>query len=352
MGKGKLILVFLLILALGAGLIMPLVKSKAPKRGLKYADIIESPALGALIPYGNSVEIKLKKDNVSKYDSILIEISGQKVKYNADKTFSINSKDLGLGSKPGAVHLWEDGERKSVDMPVAIISDYMPSVTNIIKLRKISKDPKAYTQGLEFHNGILYESGGQYGESLLRKLNPVNGQVIKSVDIDKKYFAEGLTILNDKIYLLTWKEREILVYDLDLNLIDKKPLNTTTGEGWGICNDGKSLIISDGSNNLTYVNPENFTIVKVMEIYGGNKPAFNLNELEYANGNIYANVYTHTQVVVIEPHTGRVLNVPELIELARENKDAEVINGIAFNPDSKTFYITGKYWKNLYEIKM
>ncbi len=331
---------------------MPLMQPKTPKRGLKYSDIIESPALGALIPYGNSVEIKLKKDKVSEYDSIFVEINGQKVRYSNEQVFNINSRELGLGSKPGAVHLWQEGKSKTVDMPIAIISDYMPNVTNIIKVRKISKDPKAYTQGLEFYDGILYESGGQYGESLLRKINPLNGQVIKSVDIEKKYFAEGLTIFNGKIYLLTWKEREILIYDLDLNLIEKKPLNTTTGEGWGICNDGKSLIVSDGSNNLTYINPVTFLIEKVVQIYGGNKPAHQLNELEYANGNIYANIYTQTQIVVIEPGSGRVLNVPELIELVKENKEAEVLNGIAFNPASKTFFVTGKYWKNLYEIKM
>ena len=331
---------------------MPVIKPGAPKRGLKYADIIESPALGAFIPYGNAVEIKLRKDKIAGYDSVYIEISGQRVKYSEDRILSINSKDLALGAKPGSVQLWKDGKMQVVDMPITIISDYRPTVTKIIQLRKISKDPKAYTQGLEFYKGVLYESGGQYGESLLRKLNPSTGEVIKSVDIEKKYFAEGLTIINDKIHVLTWKEREILIYDLDLNLIDKKPLNTTTGEGWGICNDGKSLIISDGSNNLTYVNPETFVIEKVMEVYGGNKPAYNMNELEYANGNIYANIYTHTQVVVIEPESGRVLNVPELLDLARENKDAEVLNGIAFNRDSKTFYVTGKYWKNLYEIKM
>jgi glutamine cyclotransferase len=187
---------------------------------------------------------------------------------------------------------------------------------------------------------------------MLRKINPNTGQVLKTVELDKKYFAEGLTILNDKLYLLTWKELEILIYDLELNLIDKKPLNTTTGEGWGICNDGKSLIISDGSHRLTFVNPENLVVEKVLEVFGGNKPARFLNELEFANGNIYANIYTQTQVVVIEPHSGRILNIPELRILKAENVDADVLNGIAFNPETNTFFVTGKYWKNLYEIKM
>ena len=131
-----------------------------------------------------------------------------------------------------------------------------------------------------------------------------------------------------------------------------KPLNTTTGEGWGICNDGNYLIVSDGSHQLNYINPQTFLVEKVIEVFGGNKAARYLNELEYANGNIYANIYTTNQIVVIEPHSGRILNIPELQSIANENKDGEVLNGIAFNPESKTFYVTGKYWKNLYEIKM
>lgn len=333
-------------------LLLPILSPKTPKRPIRYADVIESPAINAKIPYGNAVEIKLVKEKIAKYDSVTVNINGQQVKYSENIQMNINSKELLLGTKPGSVSLWKNGKSTIIDMPVNIISDFMPNVTDIIKIRKIAKDGKAYTQGLELYKGVLYESGGQYGESLLRKINPTTGQVIKTVELDKKYFAEGLTIFKDKLYVLTWKEHEILIFDLDLNLLDKKPLNTTTGEGWGICNDGTSLIISDGSHKLNFVNPQNFMIEKIVEVFGGNKEARYLNELEYANGNIYANIYTHTQIVVIEPHSGRILNVPELQSLASDNKEADVLNGIAFNPETKTFFVTGKYWKNLYEIKM
>ncbi|HMP29060.1 MAG TPA: glutaminyl-peptide cyclotransferase [Saprospiraceae bacterium] len=352
MKKYKNFILILLVASVLAYILFPILKPNTPKRTLRYSEVIESPTLNALIPYGNSVEIKLVEETIAKYDSVTIQIDEQIVKYSSNLSLKINSKDLLLGSKAGIVNLWKNGKVTEIGMPINIISDYMPNVTNIIKIRKINKDPKAYTQGLEFYKGVLYESGGQYGESILRKINHNTGQIIKSVAIDKNYFAEGLTILNDKIYLLTWKEREILIYDLELNLIDKKPLNTTTGEGWGICNDGNYLIVSDGSHQLNYINPQTFLVEKVIEVFGGNKAARYLNELEYANGNIYANIYTTNQIVVIEPHSGRILNIPELQSIANENKDGEVLNGIAFNPESKTFYVTGKYWKNLYEIKM
>ena len=211
MKKYKNFILILLVASVLAYILFPILKPNTPKRTLRYSEVIESPTLNALIPYGNSVEIKLVEETIAKYDSVTIQIDEQIVKYSSNLSLKINSKDLLLGSKAGIVNLWKNGKVTEIGMPINIISDYMPNVTNIIKIRKINKDPKAYTQGLEFYKGVLYESGGQYGESILRKINHNTGQIIKSVAIDKNYFAEGLTILNDKIYLLTWKEREILI---------------------------------------------------------------------------------------------------------------------------------------------
>jgi glutaminyl-peptide cyclotransferase len=341
-----------MLLATFGFILMPFFKPKTPKRGIKYGEVIESPTYNASIPWGNLVEVKLVKEKVSKYDSVVVEMDNQRIKLDENYSITLNTKELTLGLKVGKVNLWEDGKLTAVDLSVLVISDFMPSVSNIVEVRKITKEVKTYTQGFEFYKDVIYESGGQYGESILRKLNPATGKIIKSINVDKRYFAEGITILNDKIHMLTWKERELLIFDLDLNLIESKPLVTTTGEGWGICNDGKSLIISDGSNKLTYVNPQTFIVEKVIEVYGGHKPANYLNELEFANNRIYANIYTQTQVVVIDPPSGRIINVAELNILRPENKDAEVLNGIAYLPNTKTFMVTGKYWNNMFEVKL
>jgi glutaminyl-peptide cyclotransferase len=350
--KLKNIGIVLLVIAILGFVLSSLFNERAPVRALKYSDIIESPTYNAIIPWGNLIEINLFNDKVSKYDSITVRFVNQKVKVNKEYSINLNTKDLTLGTKMGTVNLWKDGKPTVIDFSIVVVSEFTPPVSNITKLKKINKDPNSFTQGFEVYKGVLYESGGQYGESLLRKLNPTTGKTIKTLTLDKKYFAEGISIMYDKIYLLTWKEREILIFDLDFNLVDKKPLITSTGEGWGICNDGRSLIISDGSNKLTYINPISFEVENVIEVYRGQEPALALNELEYANDLIYANVWNSTQIMVIEPKSGRVIKVAELNFLKSENNEGDVLNGIAYLQDSKTFLVTGKYWKHMYEIKM
>ena len=158
--------------------------------------------------------------------------------------------------------------------------------------------------------------------------------------------------MNDKVYQLTWKEGQCIIYDEDLKEIKKIGFRSTTGEGWGICNDGVSLILSDGSHKLTYLNPETFAIEKVMEVYAGSTPVNYLNELEYVNGVIYANIYTTNQIAQIDAKTGKVTGVIELTSLKNENPTGEVLNGIAYQKSSNTFFMTGKYWDKTYEISI
>lgn len=218
-------------------------------------------------------------------------------------------------------------------------------------INKYPHDKNAYTQGLVYHNGYLYESTGLYGKSTLRQVDIKSGKVIKSINLLPTYFGEGITIFDNKIYQLTWENKKAFIYDLNTFKLLKEFTYPT--EGWGITTDGKQIIVSDGSNFLTYYDANNFSIINTMMIKQGNKSLYNINEMEMVDGMIYANVYMTDNIVIINPNNGDVVGWVD-ISLLRQNLDdssnAEVSNGIAYNPETKTFYLTGKNWSNLFEV--
>jgi glutamine cyclotransferase len=219
-------------------------------------------------------------------------------------------------------------------------------------IKKYPHDKDAYTQGLFFYNDYLYESTGLYGQSSLRKVQISNGDVIKKINIAPLYFCEGIVKLADKIYQLTWESHKGFIYDLDFTKIGEF---SYPGEGWGITTDGKYLIISDGSNYLSFYEPATMNIIKTISVEDGNTPIFNLNELEWVDGLIYANVYMRDEIVAINPDNGKVVNIIDISTLRAEldnQDDAEVSNGIAYNNKTNTFYLTGKNWSNLFEVKL
>ena len=218
-------------------------------------------------------------------------------------------------------------------------------------INKFPHDKNAYTQGLVYHKGYLYESTGLYGKSTLRKVEIETGKVVQSISLSPQYFGEGITIFDNKIYQLTWENKKAFVYDIKtFNLLNEFAYPT---EGWGITTDGNQLIVSDGTNFLTYYDPNNFTITNTIMIKQGNKSLYNINEMEYHDGLVYANVYMTDSIAIINPINGDIVGWIDISSL-RQNLDdpnsAEVSNGIAYNPDTKTFYLTGKNWSNLFEV--
>ncbi len=215
----------------------------------------------------------------------------------------------------------------------------------------IDHDNNAYTQGLIFHDGRLYESTGQYGESTLRRINPKTGEIEKKVKIEDKYFSEGIVLLNGKIYMLTWIAR--LGFIFDLNTLEKSGEFTYSGEGWGITTEGKYLIISDGSNVLKYLDPQTFREVKRVRVFFNGSPLNYINELEYINGEIHANLYGSDQIARIDPESGYVLGFIDLSPLKNTvagYQNLDVLNGIAYDKDTKTYYVTGKNWPYIYTV--
>lgn len=214
-------------------------------------------------------------------------------------------------------------------------------------------DSLSYTQGLFVKDGFLYESSGQYGQSSIRKTEIETGKVIQKQSVSAQYFTEGLAFADDKYYQLTWTNGICFVYGNDFKQIGKI---TYAGEGWGLTNYGNDLIMSDGSNFLRIIDKLTFNVKKTIPVYtADSKPVNNLNELEFAKGKIFANIYMQDAIAIINPETGNTEDIIDISILRSElknNPTAEVSNGIAYNQKEDVFYLTGKYWNKIFKVKI
>lgn len=221
-------------------------------------------------------------------------------------------------------------------------------------LEEIPHDINAYTQGYIFKNNILYESTGQYGSSTLRKVDPKTGQVIQKISVGFRYFAEGIEMYNDKIYLLTWKNNICKVYD-SVNLGEIGEYRYS-GEGWGLCLINDKFYMSNGTNLLQIIDPKTFSVVNTFNVIDQDGfPLMDLNELEYAKGYIFANIWMTDKISVINPNTGVVVNIIDFHPLRKRlknNSSAETFNGIAYNEKEDVFYLTGKNWSKTFKVRI
>ena len=212
-------------------------------------------------------------------------------------------------------------------------------------------DSNAFTQGLVFENGVLYESTGLYGQSTLRRVELETGRILQSYTLPNQFFGEGITIFSDKIIQLTWQSNKGFVYDkFSFDLLQEFSYPT---EGWGITHDGSQLIMSDGTATLYFLNPETFEIVGQVDVYDTG-PVTKLNELEYIKGEIYANIWKEEKIAIINPQTGQVrawIDLDGIQDLENQNT-GNVLNGIAYNAKEERLFVTGKKWPNLFEIKL
>jgi len=214
-------------------------------------------------------------------------------------------------------------------------------------------DTSSYTQGLVIYKGDMYEGTGNWGFSKLKKVDLKTGKTIREISLDKKYFGEGITILNDTVYQLTYKEKTVFVYTLK----DFKKIKefTVDIEGWGLTNDGKNLIVSTGGSDLNYYEPSTMKLIKTQTVTDGGSPTHDINELEYINGFVYANQYQAPYIFKIDPATGQIVAKADLQGMWDRirviDPEADVPNGIAYDAATKKIYITGKWWPELYEVQ-
>jgi glutamine cyclotransferase len=215
-------------------------------------------------------------------------------------------------------------------------------------------DRHAYTQGLIFLDGILWESTGQYGSSSLRKVELKTGKVIKQIAVPPKYFAEGMTVFHNKVFQLTWQEEKGFIYDPAT--FEKQGEFDYEGEGWGLTHDGQSLIMSDGTNRIRFLDPATLQTTRTVSVYDlTGAPVEKLNELEYIDGEIYANIWQTDRIVRIEPKSGKILGWIDLTGLLKtkdRSGEEDVLNGIAYDAEGKRLFVTGKMWPKLFEIEI
>jgi len=220
-------------------------------------------------------------------------------------------------------------------------------------IRKYPHDTTAFTQGLEFYKGVLYEGTGEYGESQVRKLDLNTGKVLQKVTLDKQYFGEGITIWGDKVYQLTWQSHVVFQYDLSFKLLKTFKLPT---EGWGMTHDSVHLIVSDGSSKIYFRDPATMDSVRIINVSENGGLVNNLNELEYINGFLYANIWQTDYIVKIDPATGNVVGKADFANLLKNQGETvydlnDVLNGIAYDAQTGKTYITGKDWPVLLEVQ-
>ncbi len=233
-------------------------------------------------------------------------------------------------------------------------SENLIEKNTIVVINKFPHDVNAFTQGLFFHKGFLYESTGQKGQSSLRKVEIETGKIIKKIDLAPDIFAEGAVLVNNKIYQISWLNKKCFVYDLNsFNLIKTFDYH---GEGWGLTYTGSELVMSDGSNILRFINPENFQTIRLLPVTDMNfNPVNYLNELEFINGEIWANVWQSDNIIRIDTASGIIKGIIDcsiLRTYIRYNTNTDVLNGIAYDPEGKRLFLTGKNWNFLFEVEI
>ncbi len=312
----------------------------------------------------DKVELSILNTNKVVIDSVVYNSNDKKIGSTKGNTnFSFDLKNQKLGNQNIKVTTFYEDQTEIDSTRFEIISNVQPKLLSYTIVNTYPHDVKAYTQGLEFYRDTLYEgtgngagnSTGIRGISSLRKTNYKTGEVSKTVELAEQYFGEGITILNNKVYQLTWQNNEGYVYDAD----SFKKLKTFNYfkkmEGWGLTNDGKNLYMTDSSERIHIINPETFDEVDYINVYSGATKIEAINELEWVDGKIYGNVYGKDAIAIINPKNGAVEGIVDLSELKSKITllpDTDVLNGIAYNPKTKTFFVTGKNWDKMFEIRI
>lgn len=311
-----------------------------------------------------AIKLSLNLAPNTELDSVVYHLNDIRlgaVKGNEVLTAPLKGQKFGQYVIKGTAY--KNKESIDVSSHVTLLSSVAPQMLNYTIVNTIPHDIKAYTQGLEFHNGILFESTGNgegigtgtKGVSSVRQINPKTGEVIKIKELPAEIFGEGCTILNNKLYQLTYKNNEAYVYNPDtFEKIATIPYFKKT-EGWGLCNDGTHLYMTDGSEKIYKLNPDTFEKIDEVAIATQKSLIPQVNELEWVNGKIYANFYGQSAVAVIDPITGAVegvLDLTQLFDFVERHPDLDVLNGIAYNAKTDTFFVTGKNWNKMFEIKI
>lgn len=315
-----------------------------------------SPAPGNIY-LGDTVKLELDIPETEQTDSVVYYVNDSLIeKSNGSDPVYFDSSTLNLGQQQLIAKHYQNGELTEKKVSVTLLPKQAPEQFSFSVVNSFPHDDGAYTQGLEYHDGFLYESTGEYGHSSLRKVDLETGEVIQKIDLPKTQFGEGLTIIDNNIIQLTWQEGIGLVYDKSSFEKIKEFNYQASREGWGLCYDGEKLIKSDGTNRLYFLDKDTYAETgQYIDVYSQNGAVDKLNELEYINGKIYANIYLSDKIAIIDPTTGIVeaeLNLIGLLPQKDHKPDTDVLNGIAYDKENDRIFVTGKKWNTLFEIKL
>lgn len=315
--------------------------------GNKYKLELQAPKT---IQVNKTLSMKVVDKNRNPIDSVQFFLNGKRV---VPENLTIANEKL--GKQAITANVFYDGKTKLLTNTIYFLAANPPVIYNYEVINEYPHDATAFTQGLEIHNEFFYESTGNYGKSSLRKVKMQTGEILQRVNLDKKYFAEGITILNNKIYQLTWKEEIGFVYDLEtMKVIDTFRYGQSR-EGWGLTHNDKFVIKSDGTESIWFLDTGNLKEVTKIEAYTDKRKAEKLNELEFIKGKIYANIWQQNAILIIDPVTGAIegiANLKGLQDKVGQQGDDNVLNGIAYDQAADRLFVTGKNWKKVYEIKL
>ena len=313
-----------------------------------------TPTAGTMVKAGDAVAIKLEfPDDVSAFDSVVYAMDDEVLARKMDSTaVRLETGSAAFGSRTLSARLYHNGKEQVAYSNIVVVPQ-APKRYSFKVVHEYPHDPEAYTQGLEYENGYLFESTGLYGKSSLRKVAYETGAVVKQIKLDDGVFGEGMTLMGDRIIQLSYRENKGFVYNKESFVKTGEFAYGQSPEGWGLCYDGNRLIKTDGSSRLYFLNKDTFAEEGFIEVYNDRGPVNYLNELEWIDGRIYANIYQDDIIVVINPETGAVESEINLIGIYPDKQEVDnELNGIAYDRQGDRLFITGKDWSRLYEIEL
>ncbi len=295
--------------------------------------------------------ISVSEQNSMEIDSVRYYLDGKRL--SSDTNIDISDKKLGKHAVSATIFYGD--KQKKLTNTIHFFGNKPPEIYTYEVINEYPHDKNAFTQGLEYHDGFLYESTGQRGESSLRKVELTTGKVLQKMDLDKQFFGEGMTIFNNKIYLLTWQGNKGFVYDLETFEKEREFKYNQSKEGWGLTHNEDKLIKTDGTERMWFLNPETLTEDSFIEVYTDKRKVESLNEIEYIKGKIYANKWQQNSILIINSTTGAIegiVNLKGLQAEAGQKGDDNVLNGIAYDAKNDRLFVTGKDWNKVFEIKL
>ena len=307
---------------------------------------------GKKFQINEEVGVRLNNKSGREVDSVRYTLNDLPLEYQQGKLI-LDAPTL--GTKTLKARIFTEGQEIMAESEILLLAAHKPEIYTYEVINSYPHDRSAFTQGLEFHGDTLYESTGRKGASTLRKVDYRSGKVLKTNALDEQYFGEGITIVNDTVFMLTWREGTGFYFNREnLERLGSFAYGKSK-EGWGLCNDGKKLFKSDGTQRIWFLNPATLQEEGYIETVTDRSVFNKANELEFVDGKLYANVWQKESMMIIDAQTGAiegVVNFGGLSDLVTQHPDLDVFNGVAYHPTRETFFVTGKNWDKLFEVRI